>query len=160
TNYNFGELKPGSVAGHVYEDDNNNGVIDSGEPGIGGVTVKLTGTNAFGQSVTQQTTTASDGSYSFANLVPGTYTLDEVQPAGYLDGKDTLGSLGGVQANDHFGNIVVNDSQNGTNYNFGEQIAADVYVQKSVTPTTALPGATLTYTLTVGNKGPSTAQNV
>ena len=37
--YNFGELAGSSVAGKVYLDANNNGVFDSGESGIGGVTV-------------------------------------------------------------------------------------------------------------------------
>ena len=38
-NYNFGELKLGSVSGYVYHDENDNGLMDSGEKGIGSVTV-------------------------------------------------------------------------------------------------------------------------
>jgi uncharacterized repeat protein (TIGR01451 family) len=159
-NYNFGELQAGSLAGHVWQDDNNNGVIDPGEQGIGGVVINLSGHDDLGNTVTQQTTTAADGSYNFGNLRPGTYNLDEVQPASYVDGKDSLGSLGGTLANDHFGSIVVNDGQAGVNYNFGERVAADLFIQKSVIPTSALPGSKLTYTLKVGNNGPFAAQNV
>ena len=41
---------------------------------------------------------AADGSYSFADLRPGTYQVNEAQPAAYLDGKDTTGSTGGSNA--------------------------------------------------------------
>src|SRR5207253_2208328 len=64
--YNFGDLKPVTVGGTVYEDSNNNGKLDSGEPGIAGVSVTLTGTNDQGIVVTATTTTAANGSYSFS----------------------------------------------------------------------------------------------
>ena len=64
--------------------------------------------------------TASDGSYTFANLRPGTYAISEVQPSGYTDGSDQLGTLGGVVANDLFSSILVTSGASGKNYNFGE----------------------------------------
>src|SRR5262249_31317422 len=48
TGYNFGELTPSSLAGTVYRDLNNSGIIDGGETGIQGVTVTLTGTDDLG----------------------------------------------------------------------------------------------------------------
>ena len=63
------------------------------------------------------TTTAADGSYSFGTLRPGTYTITETQPAGFLDGKDTIGTPGGTTGNDVFSNIVLNEGVNGTNNN-------------------------------------------
>src|SRR5260221_2122291 len=41
----------------------------------------------------------------FTNLRPGTYTLTETQPAGFLDGKDMIGTPGGTTANDVFSAI-------------------------------------------------------
>ena len=58
------------------------------------------GTDDLGNSVTLTTTTAADGTYSFSNLRPGTYQVNEIQPAVFLDGKDTAGTTGGTVTND------------------------------------------------------------
>ena len=119
-NNNFGELPPASLSGFVYVDAGNDGVKGAGEAGIGGVNVKLTGTDDLGNAVSQTTTTAADGSYSFATLRPGTYTVMETQPAGYLDGKDTAGSTGGTVTNDLISTITLGSGVNSVNNNFGE----------------------------------------
>ena len=72
-------------------------MLDPSEAGIGSVTLTLTGTNDLGNSVNATTTTAADGTYSFNNLRPGTYQVVETQPANYLDGKATVGSIGASQ---------------------------------------------------------------
>ena len=82
-----------ALAGFVYVDANNDGVKDAGETPIAGVTVTLTGTDDLG-AVSRTTTTDATGFYRFPNLRPGTYTITETQPAGYLDGKDTIGTPG------------------------------------------------------------------
>ncbi len=118
-NNDFGELKPSSIAGHVYFDANNNGTFDSGESPITGVTVKLTGFANNGP-VNLQTTTDSTGSYKFSNLLPGTYAITEVQPVGYNDGLDKIGTPGGTQGNDTFTDIVLPAEFDGVNNDFGE----------------------------------------
>jgi protocatechuate 3,4-dioxygenase beta subunit len=123
-NNDFGELLPGSLSGNVYVDSNNNGIKEVNEAGIGGVTVILTNSN--GSSAPIATVTAADGSYQFNNLLPGTYSIQETQPSSYLDGKDTLGSLSGTQANDLFTNISLNVGASGINYNFGELLASSL----------------------------------
>ncbi|HEY3900126.1 MAG TPA: SdrD B-like domain-containing protein [Chthoniobacter sp.] len=121
TKYNFGELLPGTISGVVYEDDNNNGVVDAGESGISGVKVTLTGTDDLGDAVNLNATTNAAGLYSFTNLRPGTYTITETQPSAYLDGKDTLGSPGGGTAsNDVFTGVTIVSGSADANYNFGE----------------------------------------
>jgi len=112
-------VKPASLTGYVYDDENNNG-LRTGEVAIAGVTVTLTGTNDLGASVSVVKTTNSSGLYQFAGLRPGTYVLTETQPVGYLDGKDTIGTPGGTKTNDKFSGIALNEGVNGTENNFGE----------------------------------------
>jgi uncharacterized repeat protein (TIGR01451 family) len=118
----FGVAK-GSLGGFVYVDANNNGVRDSGEVGIAGVTLTLTGTDANG-AVSRTATTGADGSYSFAGVLAGTYSLAETQPGGFADGAETPGSSGGTAnpggANDVIGSITLTAGAQATNYDFGE----------------------------------------
>jgi uncharacterized protein (DUF2141 family) len=152
---NFGELLPASVAGNVYYDANDNGVFDTTESGIAGATVTLTGTNDLGQAVSLTATTGSAGAYSFANLRPGTYAVAETQPASYLDGKDTVGTQGGVTSNDLFTGVALSAGQNGLSNNFGEllpaSVAGNVYFDANNngvfdTTETGIAGATVTLT--------------
>ncbi|MGD1278196.1 MAG: SdrD B-like domain-containing protein, partial [Tepidisphaeraceae bacterium] len=117
--YNFAEYQTSSLSGNVYLDSNANDV-DNSEPGIGGVTVTLTGTNGLGNPVTLTTTSASNGTYSFTGLAPGTYTVTETQPAGYTAETANAGSLGGTAAVGVISSITVLSGNSGTNYNFGE----------------------------------------
>ena len=82
------------MSGYVYYDANNDG-SRTGESAITGTTLTLTGTDDRGQSVNQTTSTDANGFYQFSNLAPGR-TSDETQPAGYFDGKDTIGTQGGT----------------------------------------------------------------
>jgi hypothetical protein len=54
------------------------------EPGMAGIAVTLTGTAANNTPVSKCTQTLADGSYSFPNLLPGSYTVAEVQPSGTI----------------------------------------------------------------------------
>ena len=125
--WDAGLYKPGQLSGYVYDDcsstvsTSNNGIKDAGEAGIGNATTytKVELLNSGG-TVIATTYTNSSGFYSFTNLVPGTYSIRETQPAGYLDGKDKIGTQGGTAGNDLFTNIVVLSGTNGTNNNFGE----------------------------------------
>lgn len=69
-----------SIAGTVYNDANKDSTFDAGDIAQSGWSVQLTGTSG-----TSSTTTASDGSYSFPNKTPGTYTvtLTQTLPGGY-----------------------------------------------------------------------------
>lgn len=132
---NFGEipLLVGKVSGKVYVDANNNGVVDSGETGIAGVEVRLSGTDTNGTAVSLVTTTAADGSYSFANLQPSNgsgYTITEVQPSLYADGRTTIasgnpGTLASTKPvlsnnTDVIRAVTVLAGDDLPNYNFGE----------------------------------------
>jgi hypothetical protein len=60
-----------SLGNLVWEDLNDNGLVDSGEPGISGVTVRLLAPN--GTTVIKTTTTNGSGQYVFTGLFAGDY---------------------------------------------------------------------------------------
>jgi hypothetical protein len=137
-------LAGGSISGFVYQDTNNNGVQDAGEPGIAGVTITLSGDDAA------VTTTDAAGAYTFV-LSPDccTYTVTETQPAGFADGIDTVGDSFGTLGNDVFTNIDI-DGDDATGYNFGELPLTTPTAQRKLkthTPT-ATPTAAATNTAT------------
>lgn len=118
----FGEVRSATLAGHVYVDANGNGTRDSGETGIGGVSLKLTGTDDLGRAVSLSASSSGDGSYSFANLRPGTYAVAETQPNGFADGAESVGSAGGHQpSNDIIDTISLASGTQATGYDFGER---------------------------------------
>ncbi len=120
TGYNFGELLPSSLAGLVYVGPQKTSPYAVGDPLLSGVTLTLTGTNDKG-SVTATATTDSNGAYSFTNLRPGSYTITETAPSGYLDGAVTVGSqLSGTAGTENINTIVLAPNVNGVNNNFGE----------------------------------------
>lgn len=119
--YNFGHYRGASISGFVYHDVNDNGLREGGEIGLAGTLIALTGTDRNGAPVYLTTTTGGDGSYRFDNLLPGLYRVQQVtQPAGYTDGKDTAGSVGGVAGNEVIDSITLVSESNGVEYNFGE----------------------------------------
>lgn len=129
-NYNFSELEPSTLAGTVFHDVNGNGVRETGEAGIPGVQLVLTGTNDLGQAVTLTTTTDGNGAYRFDKLRPGVYRIDEVQPAGWETTKNSAGQVSrgsstpetrGTVVGDSIVNINLSGCESGVNFNFGER---------------------------------------
>ncbi len=119
-NNDFAKIQPSSLSGFVYFDPDNNGIKEPGEVGIAGLTVSLSGNTDLGTSLSLSTTTAADGSYSFAGLRPGVYTLSETQPGNYLAGKISVGSAGGSAGDPQISNISLVPGVSGVNYNFAE----------------------------------------
>jgi serine-aspartate repeat-containing protein C/D/E len=122
--YDFCELLPVTIAGVVWVDSIRNCEIEENEARLPGVTIQLF--DASG-TIIATTVTGADGSYKFENLLPGTYSVHEVQPQEYFDGCTHAGSLGG---NDSVENditqIVTKSGDNGINYNFGEILAGKI----------------------------------
>ena len=75
-----GLFQRGSLGNFVWHDVNGNGLQDSGETGLVGVAVSLYGTGGI---LVAATSTATDGSYVFTNLVPGAYAVEMGTLPGY-----------------------------------------------------------------------------
>jgi len=104
---------------------NFDGIQNNGEVGIEAVEIDLTGIDSTGHSVSLVAYTDANGHYSFTGLAAGSYQLFEVQPFGYLDGGDSIGTVGGQQrgtqqGQDLIGQINLLDGDQGINYNFAE----------------------------------------
>jgi protocatechuate 3,4-dioxygenase beta subunit len=132
TNYDFGE-QTGSLAGTVYVDVNQNGVLDGGDTRLSGVQVTLTGTDLNGNALASQTTTTdASGNYAFTGLVNGTYTITEAATPLYAEASNTPGTLGGSVSGDTISGIsLAGNNDTGSGYKFGEQtggLAGTVYV--------------------------------
>ncbi len=116
----FGYRGTSSLAGRVFNDLDNDGVVDLTEVGIAGTQIFLSGADYLGRPVSFVTTTIADGTFVFNNLTDGVFTLTEAQPIGFLDGIDTNGSQPGTQTNDQFTTISLGVGQAATGYLFGE----------------------------------------
>lgn len=134
TDYNFGELKYGSLKGYVYEDDNCDGIRQDSEIGIPDVELTLwvydeesgeyvrTGITAF---------TNEKGAYEFKGLVPfKKYRItQEEELEGYHEGKEEVGSLGGEALHPSLNtitDIIVGFNMHGTGYNFAKRLPASL----------------------------------
>ncbi len=156
----FGEIT-GSLAGIVYHDINNDGLFDGLEPVIEGAQITLTGVNVNGGAVSLTTTTLADGSYSFSGLLAGTYILTEIQPSGFRDGRETVGSVGGnANVNDVTSGIGIGGGSDATDYLFGERTPSDLVVTKTDGRAQVRPGQALTYTITIRNPALQDADGV
>ncbi len=130
--YLFGQVSAGGISGTVYNDLNGNNQQDSGELGLPGQTVSLSGNGTMGST---QTTAVTDsmGDYLFGNLLPGTYAL--ANPSGLWVAESAhAGQLGGVVASslEQITQVVLNSGAVGENYLFGKvaksSISGTVYI--------------------------------
>jgi serine-aspartate repeat-containing protein C/D/E len=129
-NYNFGELEPGTIRGRVHLTDREGNCESTTEilPPVVGAIVRLR--DAQG-NLLHTTTTNAQGEYQFSGLAPGVYTVEEVTPAGLIDGGDHIGTIGGAKvgqktANDVIGNIVIGSGQHAIDYDFCEHLPASL----------------------------------
>ena len=127
SNYRFTEHFT-RLTGLVYSDSNLNNAFDSGEPGIEGVTITLTGRDGEGNSLIREIQTSADGSFIFESLPASNtegYTLTETQPETFIDGAITVGSAGGFIAENSISKIVLINTSSAEGYFFGEKESSD-----------------------------------
>ncbi len=139
---NFFETATVSIKGVDFLDSNGDLIQQGGEPGLVGTTIKLTGTDAFGNAVSlTTTTTGTGGAYSFTGLNPSNgsgYTLTETPPTIYAHEGQTSTTPGAVTTpltTPVVSNIVLTT---------GGATSTDIFAEEpKITPIiTTTPGAT------------------
>jgi hypothetical protein len=129
--------QPARIGDFVWVDDNRDGIQDSGELGLAGVTVELRGDD---NTLVATTTTSSGGSYEFADVIPGSYYVQIQVPSGYkwvpqdTGGDDSVDS----DADPVDGKTVVFSATAGTNDTSWD---AGLQTVPSVTATSPLDNA-------------------
>jgi uncharacterized repeat protein (TIGR01451 family) len=154
-----------SIAGMVFRDFNADSAITTGDTGITGVTMTLTGTDVDGNPVNRTTTTDGTGAFTFGLLPQGTYSITQGAFAeNYLtDGTTTAGTSGGTSAPKAVNAITLAGNTAATGYLFPEVPQAHIGLAKSVVtgPTVNADGSyTVTFRLTAKNLSLETLKNI
>ena len=121
---NFGFVKPASVGDYTWMDVNRDGLQDSDEPALPGVTVTLT--RADGSAVTDASgnpvaavTTDANGKYVFENLLPGDYKVSFQAPAGYEATTSDAGDDRAADSNGASASVTLVQGQTDDTIDFG-----------------------------------------
>ena len=114
-----------SIAGRVFLDDNNDGILNGLEVGlILNVPITLTGTDLAAKAVNRTARIDIDGGFVFNDVLAGEYTLEiREETPGYTRGKLAAGLIAGSQVGvvsaNSIGKIVIPVDSDGTGYSFG-----------------------------------------
>jgi hypothetical protein len=157
TDVDFGVYVTGQIGDFVWHDVNGDGIQGDGEPGIAGVTVRLT--DALGSTISTVTNTA--GAYLFANLAKGTYVVEVVPPAGYVGPTVSAAPRPDFDSNPNPSTVTLS-------HHDSKDFGADFGFTKSTPPPPPVPGIkivktadkhrvvygeSVTFTYTVTNTG-------
>ena len=161
---NFGFVKPASVGDYTWMDVNRDGLQDTDEPALPGVTVTLT--RADGSAVTDASgnpvaavTTDANGKYVFENLLPGDYKVSFQAPAGYEATTSEAGDDRAADSNGASASVTLAQGQTDDTIDFGavgtgvigDQLFLDVNQNGGNAPDAGdkvLPGVKVTLTWT------------
>lgn len=145
------DLAGGKITGTVFQDNNGNGAIDTGETMPATVTVFLDANNNGVLDAGEFSTTTS-GSFSFTGLAPGTYHVREVLPAGYVattPARDVTLAVGQTASGNDLGNFPVTYSAGAGDVYYvklsagSEEIWKDLSPAAQPSPTYQIPTTTL-----------------
>ena len=112
-----------SIGNLVWQDDNNDGLFNNAELGLGNVTVRLFKAKIEGgiptnipDGIAIQTTTTdpTTGKYLFSSLVPNSYIVEIDAPAGFTSSVGVIGSPIGIYEPSLGANDGINNDDDGT----------------------------------------------
>ena len=123
----FALVKPVTLSGYVYFDQNDNGNFDTGEQGISGATVQVQYVPSSGaEPAPVDVTTQAGGSWSASGLTPGQYVVSALPVSGYDPGSASAGTVNGTSdgtaknPGETVNSVALQSGQAGVNYDFGE----------------------------------------
>ncbi|HJT34827.1 MAG TPA: SdrD B-like domain-containing protein, partial [Pirellulales bacterium] len=146
TGYDFCEQQPVSIAGFVKLEIYGDCETTPTDPPLAGVTIQLLGP---GNAVIGSTTTDAAGQYVFSGMMPGTYGVREITPAGYFYSDQHVGTAGGqITGEGQTTNIGLTSGEIGVGYDFclvpPSTISGYVFIDgppiTTANPTQDLPG--------------------
>lgn len=130
TKYHFGEYETSSIRGSVFLDNDIDNSFDQGDLPLSDVTIELTGTDIFGNSVSREVQSNVVGDFLFDDLVAGIYDL-ELDPVeglpdgrahvGIFDNDETVLSTNGSALSDSIVGIETGIGRNGRSFNFSKR---------------------------------------
>ncbi len=130
TGNNFVDEQTGTISGAV-TDNSSNPLV--------GVTIELFDTDTTTTVAT--TTTAGDGTYSFADVTPGNYEVREIDPTNYVsvseedsnnDGTDDTDLEDSATNNDNILTVVLADGESDTGNDFVDQVSGTGFISGTV----------------------------
>lgn len=151
-----------SLSGSVYVDANGNGNRDAGELAVEQASILLDGL-AAGAQVQRSALSQTDGSFVFADLPAGTYTLAVGAVSGLTDGVHRAGSAGGQVGPAAISGIVLAQAQSAEGYIFAKREPsaqpreADLRVAAPQGPAEATAGELISLMFRASNRGPEAA---
>ncbi|WP_316966982.1 SdrD B-like domain-containing protein [Candidatus Methanocrinis natronophilus] len=134
-----------SISGMKFNDLNNNGAKDAGESGLTGWRIELLSEG----DLIDSTITAADGTYSFDHLAPGSYTVREVQKAGWVQTYPPSGS-----------HSIMLKTASETNADFGNHQTDELEVRKIALNSHPKRGEEIEYLIQIKAPLDSTYTNV
>lgn len=141
----FGYKGNGSLAGTIFRDCNANHAYETGEAGMGGLTVVLTDTAG---NVVDTTTTDSSGAYFFDSLPAGQFSVTvNPAPAGYTPTYD----IDGVLDNTTTVTLAVEEDRTHVDFGYTGNLPSVDIVKTG--PATAKVGDMITFHFKVTNTG-------
>lgn len=154
-----------NISGTAFKDDNKNNSQETGEEGVTSVKVTLYKDNNDNGSIQPSDTeypsinTDSKGQYSFVGVPNGNYIVvidknDSDTPVGYLlnQNETKVITINNADSNNNNYPYIVDTITSGN--------SSTLDITKSVSPTTAVSGSNLIFTITVTNNGDTTATGV
>lgn len=114
-----GDLLPAVLTGTAYSDVNSNGRRDAGEAIRPGAVITLVGTDSQGATVRTSATADASGVFTFFQLKPGTYQIQNGTASPFLGGRGSVGNLGGIVSGSGVSSITIAEGQLGVNYLIG-----------------------------------------
>src|SRR5262249_11235431 len=90
----FGDVRANTISGFVFNDINRNGSRDGSEPGLLNVTVYLDNNNNGVLDAGEPTaSTDGNGFFTFSNLATGTFRVRQVVPTGFTPSTALPGNI-------------------------------------------------------------------